>query len=443
MKEKATSRRQFLKTSGVVLAAAAVGPRVFAPRRAHAEVTARSNTMPGRIVIAHDPLMQGHTPTIDPDAVERLLHEAIRYLTGIEDIGLAFESLLPGIQSDSKIAIKVNCIGPTDTRWETVRAIVSGLNMMLGGSYDISNVTIYDNHSLSSHGYTEENFDFDGNHPVLSSSADCQSGYYVYGGHQLSNHLLNADYIINVPALKSHSNPDNQITTALKNHYGSCCPPSLCGNIPGMLTVNSDVNVKDKTALIVMDGIRGTYNGGPGEPPQVWNTFPEQTPNTLFVSTDPVTNEYWAREYINAERVTHGWSEKPCPWVEEASGDPYNLGVSDPEEMVVIHLDPTAVYDDPSEAVGGTFMAPNVPNPFSDGTLLRFRLESEGAARISIYGPDGRLVRVVAEGYFDRGFNQVPWDGHDTAGQHLPPGTYFATLETARARRTRKVIVAH
>jgi hypothetical protein len=439
------TRREFLKTSALAAAAAAAGVTgesagAKEPAAEGIRASGRNNTMPGRIVLYHDIAMEGHLPTINRDRVEEVVLHAIRILTGIDDTAAAFESLFTGVHSGSTFAIKVNCIGPTDTRWEAVRGVVSGLSLMLGGTYNVSQVTIYDPHNLHSHGYDEGQFTFNGNYPLISHSGNCYSGYYVYGSHQLSNYLIDCDYVINIPALKSHGVVSNGITTAFKNHYGSCCPQSLCGNITGMLTVNTDDYIKNKTALVLMDGLRGTYNGGPGEPPQAWNTFPEQSPNTLFFSTDPVTNEYWARDMINSERATHGWGDKECSWVEDASDDPWYLGVSDPEQMDVVYYDPTAVPE-PGELLGATFLAPNVPNPFSDGTALRFRLADASRGRLTIVDATGRIVRHLGEQVFPGGYSQVRWDGRDEHGVLVPTGTYFARLEVRGLQRSRRLLV--
>ncbi|MCK4303526.1 MAG: DUF362 domain-containing protein [Candidatus Eisenbacteria sp.] len=441
------SRRDFLKASALAAAAAAAGPSI-AGRRLRSGIAAaterRENTMPGRIVIFHDPVIGGHLGEINKDRVEGTVHHGVRILAGIDDTATAFELLFPGLHSGSTFAIKVNCIGPTDTRWEAVRGVVSGLSLMLGGTYDVSQVIIYDPHNLHSHGYQEDEFTFNGNYPLISHTANCSSSYYVYGNHRLSNYLLDCDYVINFPALKSHSNGNNQITVAMKNHYGSCCSQGLCGNITGMLTVNSDPNVGPKTCLVVTDGIRGTYNGGPGEPPQTWNTFAEGTPNTLLLTTDPVTNEYWARDMINAERDSHGWSPKPCPWIEEASGDPWYLGISDPEQMTVIYHDVSFsdVSDDAGISVGASFFVPNVPNPFTQATTLRFRLGKPGPATLLIADASGRILRRLARREFPAGYCEVRWDGRDDKGKQAPSGTYFARLETAGAVRTRPILLA-
>ncbi|MBM3286985.1 MAG: DUF362 domain-containing protein [Candidatus Eisenbacteria bacterium] len=433
-------RRDFLRTS-TLAALAALGSRASAlgaadpMRQAPLEP---ANLLPGRIVLLREPEMDGHLETIDEARVASVVHQGVRVLANKLTTASAFESLFPGLTSTSKIAIKVNCIGPCDTRWETVRGIVSGLAQMLSSTYDVSQVTIFDR-DLSDHGYTADRFTFNGRTAALR--ADINPGsYYPYGSYRLSSYILNADHLIDVPVLKSHSDTNNQITVALKNHYGSCFPSSLCGNIPGMLTVNADQHIKGKTRLVITDAIRGTYNGGPGEPAQNWNTFPEQKPNTLFFATDPVTNEYWARDMINDERQSRGWSTKPCPWIEQASGAPYNLGVSNPAQMTVISMNAADVPGETETQTGTTFLAPSVPNPFRERTSIRFRMGHGGLAAVAIYDVSGRLVRDLGERSYGEGYATVPWDGRDADGRAVAAGVYLARLSTDSGTRSRRLV---
>jgi hypothetical protein len=434
-------RRAFLKASSLAAIAATGVPAMgwLTPRPVHAEGI-RGNGMPGRIVILHEPAMGGHLAAINKARVAITVHQGIRLLTGQPTTAAAYESLFPGLTATSKIAIKVNCIGPTDTRWETARAVVEGLSMMLGGTYNVANVTVYDNQDIFGHGYSTAEFTFNGHAAVLSSSNNPGS-YYVYQSYRLSNYLLNANYVIDIPVIKSHNDGNNQITVALKNHYGSCSPSSLCGNIAGMLTVNADANIKNKTCLVITDAIRGTYTGDPGQPPQLWNTFTEQTPNTLFFGTDPITNDYWARDMINDERQTHGWSAKPCPWIEQGSGAPYSLGISDPAQMTVLRYEASDV-EEPSGSIGDTtFFAPNVPNPFGESTTIRFRLGRAGSAALQIVAADGRMIRDLGRRDRPAGSAELSWDRRNNRGQRVVAGVYFARLQTANRVLTHRMVV--
>ena len=440
---RGTSRREFLKIStlGVAAAAGLGGPLARgAPRSA-----GDGNQYPGRIILYRDPAMNGHLSTIDRDRAQHGVHLGVQMLTGDADTGAAFESLFPGLHDASTIAIKVNCIGQTDTRWETARGVISGLARMLCDTYDVSQVTIFDNRDFvdrPQNPYAEEEFTFGGNCPLIINGYGNCGSHYVYENHRLSNYILDCDYLINMPALKSHNRDLNQLTLALKNHYGSCCPSDLCNNIPGMLAVNADANIKDKTCLVVMDALRGTYNGPPQEPPQTWNTFPEETPNSLFFTTDPVTNEYWGRDYINAERATHEMEPKPAPWIEEASGAPYELGVSDPGAMEVVTYDASGSSVDPEAVRGGAFLAPHChPNPMRECADIVLRLPARMTARLRVVDAGGRLVRDFGERRYARGTTRLRWDGRDGRGRAVARGSYFLCLESGGVRRSRRVVV--
>lgn len=440
------NRREFLKLSAIG-AIAAVGTPVAAARLgilgSQARILGRGNAEPGRIVLLHDAAMNGHLATIDRDRVEITVHLGIRLLTGIDDTATAFASLFPGLYSGSSFAIKVNCLGPTDTRWEVVRGVVSGLSRMLGGTYDVSQVTIFDPHNLHSHGYDESEFTFNGNCPLISHTHNASgSGYYVWENHELSRYILNCDYVIDIPVLKCSAVANNEITIALKNHYGSCSPQNLCGDIPGMLALNADPNIKDKTCLVLTDAIRATFHGNCSQPPQIWSNYPEETPNTLFFTSDPVTNEYWGRDIINAQRVASGYAPKPCPWIEQASEEPYDLGISNPDLMTVINYDPASVNAEPSALLGATFLAPNVPNPFSNQTTLRFRMAKPGRASLHIVDVSGRVVRSLAARDFAEGYCAVQWNGRDSRGSQMPAGVYLARLEAGGQVRSRRIILA-
>ena len=77
-----TNRRDFLKLPALG-AVSAVAPPVFAADMA--DRVGVGNSMPGRIVICHDPDMRGHYPAIDYELVEQRVAESVRILTGISD----------------------------------------------------------------------------------------------------------------------------------------------------------------------------------------------------------------------------------------------------------------------------------------------------------------------------------------------------------------------
>ena len=385
------SRRRFLKGMTLAATGLVVTPALAGAKKVGDMVgrrgLGRGNAMPGRIILLHDDNLS-HNDVVDMDRAEIVVAQGVKALAGITDIGEAFESLFPGITPSSKIAIKVNLISDTDTRWETARGVVSGLSMMFGRTYDVSNVTLFDHWSMSGHGYTAARFTFNGNTANLQSTSECDSGIYPVPGRQLSSWIADAEFLINMPVLKDHSS--NQLTLAFKNHYGSVYPHSMCGQITSMLELNTHTQIKDKTSLVLLDGIFGIWRGGPHGYPQDWQTFPdENTPNSLFLSTDPVTTEYWGRETINAERASRGYGTYPATYVETAAGSPYDLGIADPVQMdaLTLYLDRITIelLSSPSSVARGEVLEYRVRVANTDSSygaeLDRVRLEIGGPAQ--------------------------------------------------------------
>ena len=130
-----------------------------------------------------------------------------------------------------------------------------------------------------------------------------ETSHDVSGSAQrLSKIVEEADYIINVPVLKDHSNAG--ITFTLKNFYGIVdrpgdmhTDPSQTGKtwcdpyIAGVYNLAAE-----KVKLIVGDAIFAAHKGGP-------STAPTFILNSLFISTDPVAMDMYALKVINDERI--------------------------------------------------------------------------------------------------------------------------------------------
>lgn len=84
---------------------------------------------------------------------------------------------------------------------------------------------------------------------------------------------------------------------------------------------------------------------------------------------------------------------------------------------------------------------PNIPNPMSASTLIRFSLEKESAVKLSIYDIQGRLVRSLADESMGPGLHQVEWDRKATGGERANAGIYFYRLVAGQFVETKKMVV--
>jgi subtilisin family serine protease len=81
------------------------------------------------------------------------------------------------------------------------------------------------------------------------------------------------------------------------------------------------------------------------------------------------------------------------------------------------------------------------PNPTARAMTLSFSMPAAGETRLAIYDAAGRLVRVIADGARAAGAHAEAWDLTGADGAAVRPGLYFARLETAGERLTRRIAV--
>jgi len=79
---------------------------------------------------------------------------------------------------------------------------------------------------------------------------------------------------------------------------------------------------------------------------------------------------------------------------------------------------------------------PNFPNPFNSQTLIRYEVATPGPVCLQVYDLLGRRVATLAESFQSPGTYTVAF-----VGQGLASGTYFYSLETARAVQIRSMLL--
>lgn len=89
---------------------------------------------------------------------------------------------------------------------------------------------------------------------------------------------------------------------------------------------------------------------------------------------------------------------------------------------------------EPVAVAGDYHLYQNVPNPFSETTVIRFALPKEETVVVSIYDMTGRQV-FVREGKFGEGVHELEVFNQDLGS----PGIYYYTLYTPNASLTRKL----
>ncbi len=325
------TRREFLQQSvlgagGLMLTGALLPGRVGAASAS-------------RVIVPHHPGATEGKRTVYLPVVQQMLDQTLLELTGQPNIASAWRELLPGLQPNHTVAIKVNAVPAGNkvipTHPEVVQAIVKGL---VQAGLPENQVIIYDRESehLAEAGYpvnrgtagvrcfgtTDADWGYDADQPVE----------ILRGRYLLSRILTRCDHLINVPVLKVHLDRYG-VTLSLKNHYGTVDRPrDLHENFAiACATLNAQQVIREKTRLVVIDALFGCW----GSNPAAWVV--DCTPNRLIVSRDPVAADVVGTRMLNEERAKRGQSPRSVPLLAEAAR--LGLGVADLSDIGVRQVD--------------------------------------------------------------------------------------------------------
>lgn len=83
----------------------------------------------------------------------------------------------------------------------------------------------------------------------------------------------------------------------------------------------------------------------------------------------------------------------------------------------------------------------NEPNPFGEGTVIRFALPAQSAVALEIFDVNGRRVHTLTRREWEPGYHTLVWDGRNTAGRRMKPGIYLYRMTAGSYRAHRKLAV--
>ncbi len=95
-----------------------------------------------------------------------------------------------------------------------------------------------------------------------------------------------------------------------------------------------------------------------------------------------------------------------------------------------------------TEASRGIRLHPNLPNPFTSSTTIRFDMPAAGGrAKLEVFDASGRRVASLVDGPVSGGTQSARWNGTDEAGQAAKSGIYLCRLEVLGIAQTRKLML--
>ena len=125
----------------------------------------------------------------------------------------------------------------------------------------------------------------------------------------------NAEHIINLCLMKNHG---CGITGAMKNHFGSIPSPKFLhdglGNKGYIADLCNTKSIKEKVRINIADALFANWHNNVWAP-RPWKTFPEPSPNSILLSTDPVALDSVMLDHITEEIEVQG--DNAPQWVRD------------------------------------------------------------------------------------------------------------------------------
>ena len=256
-----------------------------------------------------------------PDIVKAMVDRAMRELTGKDSLADAWREV---VSPDDVVGLKINVRAGRNLSTQpcVVDAIVAGLT---AAGVKPGKIIVWDawTHELIRAGYainmsgegvryyaTEKGRETPAGKKAQTAAKESLKEYYlsepveVAGQGVYFSKILAEEItaLINVPLIKDHSVAG--VTCSMKNHYGSILNPRVLHSghcNPGIAALNAAALIKEKTRLILVDGLRALYNGGPHDKPR-WRW----RQNCVVAGTDPVAVDTLAMKIVEEKRAEDG-----------------------------------------------------------------------------------------------------------------------------------------
>jgi hypothetical protein len=318
---------------------------------------------PGRVIEVHHPGAVRADHTVDPQPVKSMMDRGMRELTGADTAKEAWRRFF---EADDIVGIKVNPVGYR--RRAGVAGAISSPAVLLevvaglkSAGVKAGNILVFERYATefreagyeavmgeramegvrwyaSSQNGGELQVDiegYDGRRDRDPHVVGYDPDLFVHMGFASPSHdpkddrrfrshlsLLVSRMVnkfITIPVLKDHRSAG--VTLALKNlshglsnnvarsHLsnilrsdGTVSGPNQCNTfIP---TAASQLAIRQKATLHILDGLIGVYEGGPGSWNRTWATWPHKA---LLFATDPVAMDHVGWDIIDSKRAREGW----------------------------------------------------------------------------------------------------------------------------------------
>ena len=186
----------------------------------------------------------------------------------------------------------------------------------------------------------------------------------------------------------------------------------------GAVTVGAMVRDHSNTGVSAVE-LHYRQNGGAWQMVAMGNVGGYDYEGTIPAPLSDGTTDYYIHAMDNSGRDEGMPRVEPAAWYsfDHLTGDLTAVDGVTPARPAALHA--------------------NYPNPFNPSTKFSFTLLYADQVELTVFDPQGRLVRTLIDGLVPAGDTSVTWDGRDDAGQALPSGVYLYRLRAAGLQYSR------
>lgn len=349
--DTSVSRRTFLKASTLAAVSARLNP-IFA-KEGKTDVTSRIVRMyhpeatkpwdysanapwdhtvePGREF--PEKTKERYYDYINQDVLGGMLDRGLRELTDARSAAVAWRKLMPGLSTNDKIVLKMNMNnasfdpGVTTNRMDQTMPLVNAIldHLVVGLGIPQAQITLLDASRWFHPVIMKDRCRFPDVRWVDSTAEDLwdrnESATFTKddplpdGNFWMPKAYTQSDHIINLCLMKNHG---CGITGAMKSHFGSIPSPKCLHEGLGDKSYIADLcntpSIKNKVRINIADSTFANWHNNVWAP-RPWKTFPEESPNSLLLGTDPVALDSVMLDHIIAEIDVQG--DNAPEWVQD------------------------------------------------------------------------------------------------------------------------------
>ncbi len=134
-----------------------------------------------------------------------------------------------------------------------------------------------------------------------------------------------------------------------------------------------------------------------------------------------------------------------CRGARSDASQPTSLTATNSRPNIRLFMTQTGIEEpsNPTNPITITGLYAPRPNPLTNGkTQISFAVAEPGKVCLKIYDASGRQVKTLVDEFMGSGVKNIVWNCRDDNKKQVSEGIYFVTLETAKQKFSRKIVLA-